>query len=139
MLLVVLFCFAKKVPKKAPRKRCTSRFREGASIDLCATVVNSSGSLMGNTTGNSLHAITRITFWRSKKVQLVSHHANAYPLFILSSISKSNFLAVSFAISYPASAWRITPMPGSLRNTRFNLCSASSLPSATITMPACML
>ena len=30
----VLFCFAKKVPKKATRKRCTSRFRGGGWIRL---------------------------------------------------------------------------------------------------------
>jgi hypothetical protein len=40
------FASPKKCQRKATRKRYTSRFREGASIELCATVVNSSGSLM---------------------------------------------------------------------------------------------
>ena len=50
--------------------------------------------------------------------------------------SKSLFLAVSFASSYPASACRITPIPGSFLRTRLSLAAAASLPSATITMPA---
>ena len=32
--------------------------------------------------------------------------------------------------------WRITPMPGSLVNTRASFCAASSVPSATVTWPA---
>ncbi len=39
---LVLFCLA----KKATRKRDTSSFREGTSIELCATVFNSGCSLM---------------------------------------------------------------------------------------------
>ena len=56
--------------------------------------------------------------------------------FNLSLKSRSFSFSVSFAISYPASACRITPIPGSLRSTRFKRCSASSVPSATITIPA---
>lgn len=46
--------------------------------------------------------------------------------------------AVSLAISQPASACRITPMAGSLCSTRVNRFCASSVPSATITIPACI-
>lgn len=56
--------------------------------------------------------------------------------FSRSAISSLNFLAKSFATSYPASAWRIMPIPGSLRNTRLSLAAASGVPSATITIPA---
>ena len=37
----------------------------------------------------------------------------------------------------PASAWRTTPLPGSQVRTRCSFSSASRVPSATITMPAC--
>jgi len=42
---------------------CTSRFPEGASIELCATVMNSSGSLMRCTIGDSLHVRSSMTFF----------------------------------------------------------------------------
>ena len=41
------------------------------------------------------------------------------------------------AISYPASAWRSTPIAGSLVSTRSSRRAASGVPSATITCPAC--
>jgi len=47
-ILFVLFCFAKKEPKKATRKRYKTRFREELRLSFCATVVNSSGSLIGS-------------------------------------------------------------------------------------------
>jgi hypothetical protein len=45
--------------------------------------------------------------------------------------------AHSFAISYPASACRMTPVPGSFQSTREMRASAASLPSHTITTPLC--
>src|SRR3546814_4947160 len=45
--------------------------------------------------------------------------------------------AQAFAISYPASACRITPVPGSFHSTRAMRLSAASVPSQTITMPLC--
>ena len=47
--------------------------------------------------------------------------------------------AQRIASSYPASTWRITPMPGSLVSTRCKRRAASAVPSATTTMPACRL
>ena len=44
--------------------------------------------------------------------------------------------AVSIARSYPASAWRMTPVPGSAVSTRSSLRSPASVPSATATIPA---
>ena len=46
--------------------------------------------------------------------------------------------ATSTARSYPASAWRITPVPGSQVSTRSSFCAARSVPSATHTIPAWM-
>ena len=40
------------------------------------------------------------------------------------------------ASSYPASAWRATPKPGSTERTRRKRFSVESWPSATMTMPA---
>ncbi len=51
-------------------------------------------------------------------------------------MSTSFVFATSIAVSYPASAWRATPSPGSYVNTLFNLRAAESVPSATTTMPA---
>src|SRR5262245_235076 len=45
-------------------------------------------------------------------------------------------LAGAIASAYPASAWRITPVPGSVVSTRSSRSSASAEPSATTTMPA---
>ena len=45
--------------------------------------------------------------------------------------------AQAIAISYPASACLITPVPGSFHSTRANRLSASLLPSQTITTPEC--
>ena len=45
--------------------------------------------------------------------------------------------AQAFASSYPASAWRITPLAGSFHNTRLIRSPAASLPSQQITRPAC--
>ena len=47
--------------------------------------------------------------------------------------------AASMAISYPASACRTTPIPGSVVRTLSNLRAASGVPSATMTCPACWL
>jgi hypothetical protein len=47
------------------------------------------------------------------------------------------FRANSFASSYPASTWRITPIPGSVVKTRSIRFAISSVPSATVTCPAC--
>ena len=44
--------------------------------------------------------------------------------------------ATTSASSYPASTWRMTPMPGSLVSTRASFCAASAVPSATDTWPA---
>ena len=44
--------------------------------------------------------------------------------------------AVSRAVSYPASACRATPMPGSFVSTRSRRNRISGVPSATITCPA---
>ncbi len=44
--------------------------------------------------------------------------------------------ATSCARSYPASTWRITPVPGSVVSTRSSFCAASGVPSATTTIPA---
>jgi hypothetical protein len=44
--------------------------------------------------------------------------------------------AQSMASSYPASACRITPVPGSVVSTRSSRRAASAVPSATTTMPA---
>ena len=41
------------------------------------------------------------------------------------------------ASSYPASAWRNTPIAGSLVRTRLSRFAAAAVPSATITCPAC--
>ena len=46
-------------------------------------------------------------------------------------------LAHRFAISYPASACRITPVPGSFHSTRAIRLSASAVPSQTMTTPEC--
>jgi len=46
-------------------------------------------------------------------------------------------LAISIAYSQPASAWRITPVAGSLHSTRSMRFAAASVPSQTITTPAC--
>ena len=45
--------------------------------------------------------------------------------------------ATWMASSYPASAWRRTPIAGSLVNTRSSRFAAAGVPSATITWPAC--
>src|SRR6266571_7209463 len=45
--------------------------------------------------------------------------------------------AHAIASSYPASAWRITPVAGSFHSTRSMRRAASGVPSHTITMPAC--
>src|SRR5262249_61392742 len=45
--------------------------------------------------------------------------------------------ANSMAFSYPASACRITPVPGSVVRTRSSRRSISGVPSATTTIPAC--
>jgi hypothetical protein len=45
--------------------------------------------------------------------------------------------ANSFAVSYPASAWRIMPMPGSVVSTHSIRFAIASVPSATMTCPAC--
>ena len=45
--------------------------------------------------------------------------------------------AVAIASGYPASACRATPIPGSQVSTRSSFSSASGVPSATTTMPAC--
>src|SRR5260370_8357666 len=47
-------------------------------------------------------------------------------------------LATSIARSYPASACRMTPVPGSLVSTRSSLRAASAVPSAPTTIPACI-
>src|SRR5690606_31852734 len=47
--------------------------------------------------------------------------------------------AASFAISYPASACRITPVAGSFHSTRSRRFAASGVPSATMTTPECWL
>src|SRR5207244_7938314 len=44
--------------------------------------------------------------------------------------------AAATASSYPASTWRSTPVPGSVVSTRSRRSAASSVPSATTTMPA---
>jgi len=44
--------------------------------------------------------------------------------------------AVSMASSYPASACRMTPVPGSAVSTRSSRRSAMAVPSATATIPA---
>src|SRR6202049_5009151 len=46
--------------------------------------------------------------------------------------------ATSCARAYPASACRMTPVPGSLVSTRSSFRAAASVPSATTTMPAWM-
>ena len=52
-----------------------------------------------------------------------------------------NFRPCSFAhftaISYPASACRITPVPGSFHSARAMRLSAAALPSQTMTTPEC--
>src|SRR5579871_2662203 len=45
--------------------------------------------------------------------------------------------ATSMALGYPASACRITPIPGSVVNTRCKRRPPDSVPSATTTIPAC--
>ena len=60
--LIVLFCFAKKVPKKATRKRLHPVFGKELRLSFCATVVNSSGSLMGSVIGNKLSLIAQHIF-----------------------------------------------------------------------------
>lgn len=47
--------------------------------------------------------------------------------------------AQASASGYPASACRITPVPGSLVSTRSRASAASGVPSATVTWPACRL
>src|SRR5208282_6822606 len=47
------------------------------------------------------------------------------------------FAANSLASSYPASTWRITPIPGSVVSTRSMREAIMSVPSATVTCPAC--
>src|SRR5439155_1137092 len=50
--------------------------------------------------------------------------------------SSSCCAAASSASAYPASAWRRTPVPGSVVSTRSRRSPISSVPSATTTMPA---
>src|SRR5687768_11980041 len=45
--------------------------------------------------------------------------------------------AVSSAVSYPASAWRATPIPGSVVSTRATRSRARGVPPTTVTWPAC--
>ncbi len=45
---VCTFLLRQKSTKKATQKRCTSRFLVGARIELCATVGNSNGCLIGS-------------------------------------------------------------------------------------------
>ena len=45
-------------------------------------------------------------------------------------------LAAAMASGYPASAWRMMPVPGSVVSTRRRRASVSTVPSATTTMPA---
>ena len=45
--------------------------------------------------------------------------------------------AQSIAIWYPASAWRMTPVPGSFQSTRAMRLLAAAVPSQTITTPEC--
>ncbi len=47
------------------------------------------------------------------------------------------FFAKSCAAEYPASAWRMIPMPGSVVSTRSMRLAMASVPSATVTCPAC--
>jgi hypothetical protein len=50
--------------------------------------------------------------------------------------SRPRSCATRTASSYPASACRITPVPGSAVRTRASRSAASAVPSATMTMPA---
>ena len=51
--------------------------------------------------------------------------------------SKPCSRANSIASTYPASTWRMTPVPGSVVSTRSRRSAISSVPSATTTIPAC--
>src|SRR5271154_5883556 len=51
--------------------------------------------------------------------------------------SSPNCRAQFLAMSYPASAWRITPEAGSFHNTLARRLAELGVPSAQITMPAC--
>jgi hypothetical protein len=46
------------------------------------------------------------------------------------------FFAKSLASIYPASTWRMMPMPGSVVKTRSMRLAMASVPSATVTCPA---
>lgn len=46
-------------------------------------------------------------------------------------------LAHRRAVSYPASAWRITPVAGSFQSTRAIFSAASGVPSASRAIPEC--
>ena len=67
---------------------------------------------------------------------LRDHHRAGPPL-SSEGMSMPRRRAVSIASGYPASACRTTPSPGSQVSTRCSFSSASRVPSATITMPAC--
>ena len=73
---------------------------------------------------------------QGRQVETVGHGRPRCIHLIMGSFSPC-FLAVATASSYPASAWRITPEPLSLTSTRARRSAASSLPSATMTMPEC--
>ncbi len=60
-------------------------------------------------------------------------HRQAFRLGRFSSWSR----AAARAISYPASAWRMTPVAGSFHRTRSSRLAASGVPSATMTTPEC--
>ncbi|CAB4560313.1 unannotated protein [freshwater metagenome] len=63
--------------------------------------------------------------------QRASHDFEYYPSSI--GMRRPRVSATSTARSYPASTWRITPVPGSFVSTRASFSAASGVPSATVT------
>jgi len=79
--------------------------------------------------------ISVLTYFIIRILGFICHWGFGFSCHIIG-IFTPYFFANSIAFSYPASAWRIIPVPGSLVNTRFKRVSIISVPSATITCPA---
>src|SRR5690606_12700294 len=107
----------------------------GADIALCITFADLLRQLLHGFTSCSFNA--RMTcagrFSRCVLAYTASNQIVPVPQGIGSLRPCSR--AQAFAISYPASACRITPVPGSFHSTRAMRRSAASVPSETMTLP----
>lgn len=93
--------------------------------------------------GNDIFQVNTFRKYPFKKFARRGEISLEYPSTPILSVSlyksSPNFFPCSIASSYPASVCRNTPMAGSLCKTLLNRASASAVPSATITIPACKL